>query len=62
MRSVCDAAWSIMYHRGQSFPSVQASEEARVAMVGRVTSAVVAGQRSHTVLLAIALGDDEAER
>jgi hypothetical protein len=41
-----------MHHR--------AADEARIAMVGRVTSAVVAGERSHVRLLAIALGTEEA--
>ena len=57
VRGVCDAAWSIMT-RDSPLPSARAAEEAQLTMVGRVTSAVVAGQRDYSVPLAVALVDD----
>ncbi len=54
VRDVCDQAWEA-FQAKQKFPSLNAAEEARIAMAGRVMAAVVAGERDQDRLLAIAL-------
>jgi len=58
VRDVCEKAWETM-QTTQRFTSPEAGNEARLAMTGRVMSAVIAGERNQERLLAIALMNEQ---